>query len=123
MFIHDRIDPNDRFRDRRRQARRRRRLRGSLAALLLVGTAAAIAGGATYFSSRGHHAAKAAPGSAVRRVRARSLFRSRLPAEIRGVHVTLGLASLSGKLESYLALSSHGLNTVELDVKDESGYV
>jgi hypothetical protein len=124
MFIHDRIDPNDRFRDRRHQARRRRRLRRSLAALLLVGIAAAIAGGATYFSSRGHHAAKAAKsGSAVHQIRARSLFRSHLPAEIRGVHVTLGLASLPGKLESYYGLTSHGLNTIELDVKDENGYV
>jgi hypothetical protein len=123
MFLHDRIDPNDRFRDRRRQARRRRRLRRSLAALLLVGIAAAIAGGATYFSSRGHHAPKAAPGSAAHHVRTRSLFRSRLPAEIRGVHVTLGLASLPGRLESYFGLTSHGLNTIELDVKDENGYV
>ena len=124
MFIHDRIDPNDRFRDRRRQSRRRRRLRRSLAALLLVGIAAAIAGGATYFSSRAHHAGKAAkPGSTAHHVRARSLFRSRLPAEIRGVHVTLGLASLPGKLESYFGLTSHGLNAIELDVKDENGYV
>jgi hypothetical protein len=124
MFIHDRIDPNDRFRDRRRQSRRRRRLRRSLAALLLVGVAAAIAGGATYFSSRAHHAGKAAKsGSAAHHVRARSLFRSRLPTEIRGVHVTLGLASLTGKLESYLGLTSHGLNAIELDVKDENGYV
>jgi len=123
MFIHDRIDPNDRFRDRRHQARRRRRLRRSLAALLLVGLAAAIAGGATYFSSRGHHAAKAAKSGSAGHVRARSQFRSRLPAEIRGVHVTLGLASLPGKLEGYLGLTSHGLNTIELDVKDENGYV
>ena len=46
-----------------------------------------------------------------------------MPAEIRGVHVTLGLASLSGRLESYFGLTSHGLNTIELDVKDENGYV
>ncbi len=92
--------------------------------LLLAGIVAAIAGGATYFSSRGHHAARAAkPGTAAHRGVARSPFRSRVPAEIRGVHVTLGLASLPGKFQSYLALTSHGLNTIELDVKDENGYV
>jgi hypothetical protein len=124
MFIHDRIDPNDRFRERRHQARRRRRLRRTLAILLVAGVVAAIAGGATYFSTRGHHASKAAKGGAgAHPVRAKSPFRSRLPAEIRGVHVTLGLASLPGKFESYLGLTSDGLNTIELDVKDESGYV
>ena len=44
-----------------------------------------------------------------------------VPREIRGVHVTMGLASLPGKLQQYLAMP--GLNTVELDVKDENGRV
>ena len=44
-----------------------------------------------------------------------------LPAEIRGVHVTMSLASLAGRLEQYMKVP--GLNTVELDVKDESGRV
>src|SRR5205823_9029817 len=124
MFLHDRIDSNARFRERRRQARRRRRIRQATAVLVVAGVAAAIAGGATYFSSRGHHvAAPAKVGSAARPARAKSPFRGRLPAEIRGVHVTEGLASLPGKLESYFALGSHGLNAVELDVKDENGYV
>ena len=124
MFIHDRIDPNDRFRARRQQARRRRRIRRGIAALIVVGAMAALAGGATYFSSRGHHPAAAASGPAARKIqKAPSPFDSRLPSEIRGVHVTEGLASLPGKYESYLGLTSHGLNTIELDVKDENGYV
>ena len=45
----------------------------------------------------------------------------RVPEEIRGVHVTMGLASLPGKLQQYLAMP--GLNTLELDVKDENGHV
>jgi hypothetical protein len=45
------------------------------------------------------------------------------PREMRGVHVTMALASLPGKLASYTALKRAGLNTIELDVKDESGYV
>jgi len=44
-----------------------------------------------------------------------------VPPEIRGVHVTMTLASLRGKMQQYLAMP--GLNTVELDVKDENGKV
>jgi hypothetical protein len=44
-----------------------------------------------------------------------------VPREIRGVHVSMSLASLPGKLQTYLALP--GLNTIELDVKDEDGRV
>jgi hypothetical protein len=46
-----------------------------------------------------------------------------LPIEIRGVHVTMGLASLPGKLDEYLELRSDGLTALELDVKDENGEV
>jgi hypothetical protein len=45
------------------------------------------------------------------------------PDEIRGVHVTMALASVPGKIDQYLAMTSHGLNTLELDVKDENGEV
>jgi hypothetical protein len=40
---------------------------------------------------------------------------------MRGVHVTMALASIPGKLDEYLKLS--GINTIELDVKDENGEV
>jgi hypothetical protein len=43
------------------------------------------------------------------------------PLEIRGVHVTMALASIPGKVEEYLKL--RGLNTLQLDVKDENGEV
>ena len=52
-----------------------------------------------------------------------SAFRTPLPEEIRGVHITGPLMSLPGKFEEYLALKRDGLNTVEVDVKDESGNV
>jgi hypothetical protein len=42
-----------------------------------------------------------------------------LPDEVRGVHVTVALASIPGKLQEYLDLP--GLNTLEVDVKDENG--
>lgn len=46
-----------------------------------------------------------------------------LPDELRGVHVTMALASLPGKLDEYLSLTKDGLNALELDVKDEAGRV
>lgn len=46
-----------------------------------------------------------------------------LPREIRGIHVTMGLASLPGKLDQYIALKEDGLNTIALDIKDETGTV
>ena len=124
MFLHDRIDPNDRFRERRQQSHRRRRRRRAVAFLVIAALVAAIAGGGTYFSSRGHGAAKAqsAPKTPTH-ARSISAFKVQPPAEIRGVHVTEGLASIPGKIETYFALASHGLNTIELDVKDENGYV
>jgi len=45
------------------------------------------------------------------------------PKEIRGVHVSMGLASLPGKIEHYIAMRRQGLNTLEVDVKDETGQV
>ncbi len=45
------------------------------------------------------------------------------PDEIRGVHVTMALASIPGKLASYIALKKYGLNTIELDIKDENGEI
>lgn len=46
-----------------------------------------------------------------------------LPIEVRGVHVTMALASLPGKLDEYLDLEKSGLTALELDVKDENGEV
>jgi hypothetical protein len=46
-----------------------------------------------------------------------------LPAEVRGLHVTMALASLPGKLDEYVAMKAAGLNTIELDVKDENGEI
>jgi hypothetical protein len=44
-----------------------------------------------------------------------------VPSEIRGVHVTMALASIPGKVREYASML--GLNTIELDVKDENGDV
>jgi len=43
------------------------------------------------------------------------------PKEIRGVHITMSLANVPRRYRGYLGLP--GLNTIELDVKDEDGHV
>src|SRR4029077_6886366 len=45
------------------------------------------------------------------------------PREGRGVHVTMGVAGLEGKSDEYAALKAYGLNTLEVDVKDENGKI
>jgi hypothetical protein len=45
------------------------------------------------------------------------------PREVRGLHVTMALAGIEGKLDDYVALQGYGLNTIEVDVKDENGKV
>jgi hypothetical protein len=105
----------------KREARRRQVRRRRLAALGVLGVLAitAIFGiGGLLFGGSGSvtltPVASAAPVSP---------FRSAAPAEIRGIHVTGPLMTLTGKLDSYLAMKKDGLNTIELDLKDESGNV
>jgi hypothetical protein len=135
-YIHGRIDPNERFRDRRRRDRRRLRWKRVAAAVVVLGLVAGLVLGATFITGRdGARPAvtnakesstpksstpksKPMPARAARPVRL-----PRAPREVRGVHVTMGLASIRGKLDQYMALRAYGLNTIELDVKDENGYV
>ncbi len=114
------VDPNERFRSRRAAARRRKRLRrGAAVGAVLTGVALLGVGAQFVTSSGGPSApAQSAPAAATPSTGARAL-----PVEIRGVHVTMGLASLPGKLDEYLDLERDGLTALELDVKDENGQV
>jgi hypothetical protein len=115
------IDPNERFRQRRASARRRKRLRhGARIGVLLA--AVALLGVGAQFVSGGNDGASA-PAEAAALDGSSSSGPRPLPVEIRGVHVTMGLASLSGKLEEYVDLEQEGLTAIELDVKDENGEV
>src|SRR6187551_1617292 len=118
-------EQNERFRARRASARRRRRRRrAAILGVLLVATVAVAAGarvaidedGAETGTSAAAEPADSQPRKPAKPPRA-------LPAEVRGVHVTMGLASLDGKLAEYLELADGGLNTLELDVKDENGEI
>ncbi len=114
------IDPNERFRERRAAIRRRKRLRRSaavgafLVVLAILGVGARFVGADDGTRSAADLATLAATPSDGPKT---------LPIELRGVHVTMALASLPGKLDEYLDLERDGLTAVELDVKDENGEV
>jgi hypothetical protein len=115
------VDPNARSKLRRIEAReRRRRRRLIVAGLLLALIAAGVLGAliATHVRRNGTVRAAAVAKSTVKPLQPRPL-----PAEVRGVHVTMALASIPNKLETYIALKRYGLNTIELDVKDENGEI
>ncbi len=124
-MLYPSLDPNERFRDRRDAVRRRKRRRRAVVAGLLLLTVLALAGGMTLAGKGGK--AGAGTGTRAASQAAATLqvaLRPRpLPVEIRGVHVTGPLASLPGKLQQYEALTKVGLNTIELDVKDEGGEI
>ena len=109
-------DLNARRSERRRRRRRQVRIRRAVALAVLLAIGAGIALGARAVG--GHHT-KAGP-FADKQVSHRQAARA-VPAEIRGVHVTMALASLPGKVQQYLSIP--GLNAIELDVKDEQGHI
>ncbi|HZQ66720.1 MAG TPA: putative glycoside hydrolase [Gaiellaceae bacterium] len=120
-YIHPRLDPNHRFRERRRQAVRRRRRRRLVAATILLALGAGLGAGATLMT--GKHSAQATTARSAPIMVDKPTLPRPYPQEVRGVHVTMALAGLEGKIDEYLALKSYGLNTIELDVKDENGKV
>ena len=90
-----------------------------MAVLLALG--AGIALGARAVGSGHGHRSGATGGRAPSKPHKKTAALTTVPFELRGVHVTMGLASLPGKLDQYLVLP--GLNAVELDVKDENGQI
>jgi hypothetical protein len=114
------IDPNERFRERRARSRRRKRLRrGAAVGAVLV--AVLLLGMGAQFVQTGP---RAEPVTDLATLAATPASGPKtLPIELRGVHVTMGLASLPGKLDEYLDLERDGLTALELDVKDENGEI
>jgi hypothetical protein len=115
------IDPNERFRARRDQTRRRkRRRRAAVLALILLGVIALVMGARFVSDSQVVTPPSASPGGSAALAQGGP---RPLPLEIRGVHVTGALASLPGKFREYVGYKRYGLNTIELDVKDEGGEI
>ena len=120
------MDPNERFRARRDQTRRKkRRRRAAVLALLLVAVIVVVMG--ARFVGENQSAGAPAPAGAPHPIREQPTPAAGtprpLPVEIRGVHVTGALASLPGKFREYVGYKRYGLNTIELDVKDEGGEI
>jgi hypothetical protein len=117
------VDPNARSKLRRAEARRRRYKRrlivsGALLALIAAGVLGAVI--ATHI--RGHKTVRAA--AREQDAPTPTILQPRpLPNEVRGVHVTMALAGIHGKLDRYIAMRGAGLNAIELDVKDENGEI
>jgi hypothetical protein len=108
--------------EKRKRIRRRRivalaALAALLALVLLTGFVLVGAG------SQGAEPTAATTAKSSKRPVPPNLHPVKVPKEIRGVHVTMALASLKGKMAEYYALKRQGLNTIELDVKDENGEV
>src|SRR5215210_4966493 len=115
------LDPNDRFRQRRQQARKRRRFRRTIGGIAILLALAAVAAGAGTLPRGGDDPGKEAVPKAVAKKVSPRRTGPPVPKEIRGVHVAMALASIPGKIEEFAALE--GLNTIELDVKDENGEI
>jgi hypothetical protein len=88
---------------------------------LLVGVA--LAGLGAQYVGTGTDGASTAAGPDAGELATRTSALRPMPVEIRGVHVTMGLASLPGKLQEYVELKDEGLTAIQLDVKDEDGQV
>ena len=120
-YVHPRLDPNERFRERRRQSIVKRRRRRLAAVTILLAVGAGLGAGATAIGGK-KHSSPPAISQAPAHIDKQTLPRA-YPREIRGVHVTMALAGLEGKIDEYVALKGYGLNTLEVDVKDENGKV
>lgn len=116
------MDPNERFRARRDQMRRsKRRRRATVLALALTAVIGVVMG--ARFVGGEHPSQAAVPARPVAAAGVSAPRPRPLPLEVRGVHVTGALASLPGKFADYVGYTRYGLNTIELDVKDESGEI
>lgn len=128
-----RIDPNQGFRQRRMRQRRRVQQRRIGAILVVVGVAVALTFGFRAVtgddeSSPPATTAEAQPAPAIGTVEPVSPTTLQtpgieLPDYVRGVHVTMPLVAQPGKMDEFIALSAAGLNTLQIDVKDEEGRI
>jgi Putative glycosyl hydrolase domain len=95
-----------------------RRRRAALALVVLLGTGGFLAG-ALMGANEDDAESIASPTPDPPRPKPERKAPRPLPDEVRGVHVTVALASIPGKIQEYPRLP--GLNTLEVDVKDENG--
>ena len=118
------LDPNHRFRLRREHARRRRRIRQAAILAVVALSAAAVALGARFLDASERTRVERGKAEQPAAAPAPSTPEPRpYPAEVRGVHVTMALASIRGKLDEFMSWTRYGMTALQLDVKDENGEV
>lgn len=124
-----RVERNEKFRERSRRKRRRKIVRRLLALGVVAVLAAGLTLGIRSFGGKEPPVESRAPppppveATGVPTSPPKVAQLAPLPREIRGVHISLGLASIPGTLDEYVGLTEVGLNTIELDVKDEEGKI
>jgi hypothetical protein len=93
-----------------------------VATAVLVVLAAVVAYAAHVITAEGRAAKPPVRASQIVEQATKNVVKPMQPPKImRGVHVTMALASIPGKLDEYTKL--RGLNTIQLDVKDENGEI
>src|SRR5262249_19338024 len=103
--------------------RTKRRRRAAAFAFVLLVVIAVVMGAKFVGESSTGAAHRATAGTAALAVPVVATTPRPLPLEIRGIHVTGALASLPGKVRESVGYRRYGLNTIELDVKDEGGEI
>jgi hypothetical protein len=113
-------------RTRLRRAHRRRRAAalGAVAVVVCVAAGAwtSLGGGGEPRVSVDHQAASFKPVVAVPK-KPKSSDHIAMPKVVRGIHVSLAVAGTPSHMNQFFDLTTKGLNTLEIDVKDENGQV
>ena len=117
------LDPNQRYRMRREQARRRRRIRQASILAVVALSAAAVALGARFLDASERTGGDGTSPTPAASTEPEKPQPRAYPTEVRGVHVTMALASIPGKLGEFMEWTRHGMTALQLDVKDENGEV
>jgi hypothetical protein len=110
----------------RRTHRRRRALAlGSVAVVVCVAAGAwtSLGGGGERRVPVDRHQTVVLPKVAVLPKPKNGVQHVAMPKFVRGVHVSLGIAGEPAKMAAFENLTSKGLNTLEIDIKDENGEV
>ncbi len=129
-----RREQREQTRGGRQRAYRRRRLTAGAVLLLLVGGGAWAAFALLGSGSSTSHAGTSG-GATSTTGTAKTVKKTRktpgaahapLPKQVRGVHVSVYIASIPSRIDDFLSLAKpggKGLNTLEVDLKDENGNV
>ncbi|MEO9175637.1 MAG: putative glycoside hydrolase [Gaiellales bacterium] len=115
---------NQRSRMRRSHRRRRAAALGVIAVVVCVAAGAwtSLGGAGQPRVSLGHRPAAVIPKVGIPK-KPKSSNHIAMPKIVRGIHVSLAIAGSPARMNQFFDLTTKGLNTLEIDVKDENGQV